>query len=221
MTTSAQLAAFRARIDGFAPEKHLVSRWLSLYAAAIATADTSIQTLLLEQGWKHAIELQLFYEIILQSYLFLGFPRMLIAAETLDSLLPAGSKPASPEPTSGNELSGWFVNGMSLCKKVYGESFDPLRARVETMAPEIFRWMIIEGYGKVLSRPGLGLVERELANVAMLLAENREQQLHSHLRGALNVGATPALLKLVVDDLADFAEGQATARQLLVRMKVA
>jgi 4-carboxymuconolactone decarboxylase len=203
MTTSAQLAAFRSRINGFAPEKHLVSRWLSLYAAGIATADTGIQTVLLEQGRKHAIERQLFYEIILQSY-----------------LLPVGTKPASPEPPTGNEIAGWFVNGMSLCKKVYGENFDPLRARVEAMAPEIFRWMIIEGYGKVLSRPGLGVVERELANVAMLLAENREQQLHSHLRGALNVGATPDLLKLVVDDLADFTEGQDTARQLLVRMKV-
>lgn len=221
MTTSAQLAAFRARIDGFAPEKHLVSRWLSLYAASIALADTGIQTLLLEQGRKHSIERQLFYEIILQSYLFLGFPRMLIAAETLDNLIPSNTKPAPLDPSAGNEVAGWFVNGMSLCKKVYGESFDPLRTRVEMMAPEIFRWMIVEGYGKVLSRPGLGLVERELANVAMLLAENREQQLHSHLRGALNVGATPDLLKLVVEDLADLTDGHATARQLLVRMKVA
>ncbi len=28
--------------------------------------------------------------------------------------------------------------------------------------------MIVEGYGKTLSRPGLGIVERELATVAAL-----------------------------------------------------
>jgi alkylhydroperoxidase/carboxymuconolactone decarboxylase family protein YurZ len=54
----------------------------------------------------------------------------------------------------------------------------------------------------------------------MLMIDDREQQLHSHMRGALNVGASPELLKLVVDDLAELADGYSTAQQLLARLKV-
>jgi 4-carboxymuconolactone decarboxylase len=167
-----------------------------------------------------AIERGVLYEVVLQSYLFLGFPRMLIAAEILDRVLPGNSRQSMEQKIAGNEMTQWYENGLALCKRVYGDSFEPLRARVGALSPEIFHWMILEGYGKVLSRPGLGPVERELANVAMLMIDDREQQLHSHMRGALNVGASPELLKLVVDDLAELADGYSTAQQLLARLKV-
>ncbi len=51
--------------------------------------------------------------------------------------------------------------------------------------------MIQEGYGKVLSRPALDLVTRELCVVAALAVTSWEPQLHSHMRGALNAGASP------------------------------
>ena len=80
--------------------------------------------------------------------------------------------------------------------------------------------MIIEGYGKVLSRPGLGIVERELANVAFLMGEDYEQQLHSHMRGALNVGATEELLKTVVHDIGEAAgNGYRTAQAILTKLR--
>ena len=49
--------------------------------------------------------------------------------------------------------------------------------------------MVQEGYGKVLGRSGLSLVERELCIVALLAVLDVPKQLYSHLRGALNVGA--------------------------------
>jgi 4-carboxymuconolactone decarboxylase len=54
--------------------------------------------------------------------------------------------------------------------------------------------MLVEGYGKVLGRPGLSLRRRELCIVAMLARQGRrvERQLYSHLRGALNAGASRA-----------------------------
>ena len=51
--------------------------------------------------------------------------------------------------------------------------------------------MITEGYGKVLSRPGLDLERRELCIVAACAATEQDRQLHSHLHGALNVGVAP------------------------------
>lgn len=220
MTPSARQAAFRDRISSFEPDRYSEPRWLALYASGIATADAQIQEQLVARCNDLGIECSALYEVVLQSYLFLGFPRMLIAAEILDKVLPGNGRQSLEKMIAGNEVTQWYENGLALCKRVYGDSFEPLKARVGAMAPEIFHWMVLEGYGKVLSRPGLGPVERELANVAMLMIDNREQQLHSHMRGALNVGASPELLRLVVDDLVELADGYSTAQQLLVRLKV-
>jgi 4-carboxymuconolactone decarboxylase len=56
--------------------------------------------------------------------------------------------------------------------------------------------MIVEGYGKVLSRPGLDLPRRELCIVAACAATAQDRQLQSHLHGARNAGVA----ELVVTD---------------------
>ena len=56
--------------------------------------------------------------------------------------------------------------------------------------PDLARWILEDGYGKVLSRPILSLRERELIVVAVLAALDLPLQLESHVRGALRVGAT-------------------------------
>jgi len=57
----------------------------------------------------------------------------------------------------------------------------------------------------VIGRPGLDLKRRELATVAAIAVLGTAQQLHSHLRGALNTGASveqvEAVLELVGPDL--------------------
>jgi 4-carboxymuconolactone decarboxylase len=63
--------------------------------------------------------------------------------------------------------------------------------------------MITEGYGKVLSRPGLDLQRRELCIVAACAALDQDRQLHSHLHGALNVGVAPAVITAAIESLAD------------------
>jgi alkylhydroperoxidase/carboxymuconolactone decarboxylase family protein YurZ len=89
------------------------------------------------------------------------------------------------------------------------------------MSPEVFFWMELEGYGKVLSRPGLDLVDREIAIVACLMIEHRPAQLHSHLRGALNVGAPDRLVLDVVSDLRPFSpQGYPNACEILQRLGV-
>ena len=57
--------------------------------------------------------------------------------------------------------------------------------------PELAEWILDDGYGRVLSRPGLSIRERELIVVAVLSALRLPKQLESHVRGALRVGATP------------------------------
>ena len=55
--------------------------------------------------------------------------------------------------------------------------------------------MVEHGYGRVLSRGGLGARARELITVAVLAATRRERQLVSHLLGAARVGAPRAAIR--------------------------
>jgi 4-carboxymuconolactone decarboxylase len=72
--------------------------------------------------------------------------------------------------------------------------------------------MIVEGYGKVLARPGLDLARRELCIVAVCAATGQERQLHAHLRGALNVGAAPAEIEEVLQVAAERLDGDSVRR---------
>ena len=206
MNLSLDLSEFRRSVGKFNPAEQPVPRLLALYAATIATADDEAMTSAVEQAMKHEVGRQGLYEIVMQSYLFLGFPRMLTAADHLDSLIPScdasnWSAPESAQPVSKTESELWFNRGMDLCREVYGDNFEKLQDRVTSFAPEVFRWMVIEGYGKVLSRPELPIIERELAIIAFLTVEDRPRQLHSHVKGALNVGTPGELISLTIEDL--------------------
>lgn len=63
-------------------------------------------------------------------------------------------------------------------------------AKMTRYHPDLAEWILVDGYGKVLARPGLTLVERELIVVAVLAALRLPMQLESHERGALRVGAS-------------------------------
>ena len=193
------------------------SRVTSLFAASVALAEPKIMDHSIQVARSNGLLREQLYEVILQSYLFLGFPRMLIAFGQLDDTWPSDQpKNSNTNPITSEEAEKWFDNGLSLCKKIYGQSFEPLKERVERIAPEVFRWMIIEGYGKVLSRNGLALIDRELCIVTSLVIENRRDQLHSHLRGAINAGATRELVETVIDDLGEsVGSGYTTACELL------
>lgn len=123
-------------------------------------------------------------EALLQSYLFVGFPGALNALtlwRERTGLRPSGG-------AAGEEPSQWRRRGEAVCARVYGAQYERLRERVAGLHPDLEAWMLEEGYGKVLGRPGLALGVRELCVVATLVPQDAPAQLRSHLRGALNVG---------------------------------
>ena len=142
-------------------------------------------------------------EALLQAYLFVGFPTALAAASAWKAVRP--STPPEEGPAKDEGRSEWKRRGEALCARIYGRGYEKLRRNVRDLHPALDRWMIEEGYGKVLSRPGLDPASRELCIVASLAVHAAEPQLHSHLRGALNAGASPgavdAVLELVLDRL--------------------
>jgi 4-carboxymuconolactone decarboxylase len=135
-------------------------------------------------------------ELILQCYLFCGFPRALNAMREWRRISP---EPVAPEE-DGNE-GEWRQRGEVTCRRVYGAMYDRLRVNIRALHAELDDWMIVEGYGKVLSRPGLDLPRRELCIVAACAASRQDRQLHSHLHGALNVGVAPNALLEAIDAL--------------------
>lgn len=193
-----------------------------MFSAAVALADDSITSRAIHCCQALKIDDRLLYEVVLQSYLFLGFPRMLIAAQCLDA--HADVKHAAGETLTAQpgEMELWFERGEQLCRKVYAHNYELLKSRVESFAPEVFRWMILEGYGKVLSRDGLGIVARETAIMTCLIMENKPQQLHSHMQGALNVGAPKDLIrKVVLEDIGQSAgDGYRTALDVMSRLEI-
>jgi 4-carboxymuconolactone decarboxylase len=139
-------------------------------------------------------------EVILQSYLFAGFPRALNAAREWRKLSghPAPSHDPSEDYRGAEE---WRVAGEATCATVYGTFYEPLRRNIRHLHPALDAWMIVEGYGKVLSRPGLDLGRRELCIVAACLAARQDRQLHAHLHGALNAGVSVADLRAAIAGL--------------------
>ena len=135
-------------------------------------------------------------EMLLQTYLFAGFPRALNAMREWRRVHPTVStEPVAREPTR--------LDGEATCATVYGPMYDRLRDNIRHLHPLLDDWMITEGYGKVLSRPGLDLARRELCIVAACAATLQDRQLHSHLHGARNAGAAVSVVDAVVDSLTD------------------
>jgi 4-carboxymuconolactone decarboxylase len=154
-------------------------------------------------------------ELLLQSYLFAGFPRTLNAFREWRRLVPT-----RPDVDDKASFADWQVRGRETCRRVYGPMYEKLRSNIEALHPELDAWMISEGYGKVLSRPGLDLGRRELCIVAACVASGQERQLHSHLHGALNVGVTPSAVRQALDALGSIVDAGALemARSLFGRV---
>lgn len=129
-------------------------------------------------------------EVILQTYLFAGFPRSLNAAREWRRL--SGRPAPETDEATTFEASQLTERGEATCAKVYGRFYEPLRHNIKALHPALDAWMVTEGYGKVLGRPQLDLARRELCVVAACAIARQDRQLHSHLHGALHAGASPA-----------------------------
>ena len=129
-------------------------------------------------------------EAIIQTYLFDGYPTALEGLFLMAEVFGGDFTLCEIEVIDDNTINKWMTSGKETCRKIYASNYDKLIKNVFSLSPNLANWMLIEGYGKVLSRNGLNLKYRELINVAILTIKNYRRQLHSHLKGALNVKVT-------------------------------
>lgn len=160
-------------------------------------------------------------EAVLQAYLFLGFPAVLRAMAVWRELSGPPEDGSERHTVEAGDPEGWSRRGEALCRTIYGSAYEKLRARIAGLHPDLDAWMLMEGYGKVLARPGLDVRGRELCIVAILAGSPHEPQLHSHLRGALNAGAAPAEIEatLLIALEAAGERGRERARRIWDRVR--
>src|SRR5207249_11532605 len=154
-------------------------------------------------------------ELLLQSLLVVGYPLALVAfgvwREVAGLGAGAGAGAGAEQPDGAAEQlahedwEAWARRGADVCKAVYGRAYHKLLLNLRALHPALEDLVLVDAYGKVIGRPGLDLKRRELCTVATIAVLGAAQQLHSHLRGALNTGATrgevEAVLAVIDGDL--------------------
>ncbi len=146
-------------------------------------------------------------ETALMLMLHAGYPAALEGARVL-----AEAWPGRARRTREGDPADWMARGVARCRAVYGPVYPRLVRSVQRLHPDLARWMVEQGYGRVLARRGLDGALRERVAVAVLAAGGWERQLVSHLRGARRLGAAPAEVRHAFDAGARVCPARARAR---------
>ena len=207
-------SALDASRDKTEPEPPLTSEQVALIrlSAAIAAGGPEDVARRAEGAIQATVSPERVYETVLQSYLFVGFPRAIEAFFALRQVLAdLGWVPRTP---AVHDVERWAEDGAALCHRVYGRNYDKLMGVMRTLSPDLAEWMILEGYGKTLSRPGMNPVEREYSVIAILTVTRMWRQLRSHAIGAVHVGGTRPAVRDAISLCAPWC-GAAVVREAL------
>src|SRR5436189_6458295 len=138
-------------------------------------------------------------ELLLQSMLVVGYPLALVAFAAWRGVGgPAPVEGDGAEDLAHADWESWAARGAAVCREVYGRAYHKLLVNLRGLHPALEDLVLVDAYGKVIGRPGLDLKRRELCTVAAIAVLDAAEQLHSHLRGALNTGASPEEVEAVL-----------------------
>lgn len=85
-----------------------------------------------------------------------------------------------------------YARGAEKLSEIDGSAGEEVIASLQTIAPDLGKYIIEFAFGDIYCREELSLQEREMITIASLLtAGGCEPQLEVHINGALNVGIAP------------------------------
>src|SRR6266568_1010975 len=149
-------------------------------AAAIAAGKTAELEPRLGAARGAGVPVLWIEELLLQSLLVVGYPLALVAFgvwRKVSGPLPDHGSGHDAEQLAHADWEAWAERGAVVCRDVYGRAYHKLLVNLRTLHPAL----------------------------EDLVLGTAPQQLHSHLRGALNTGATreevEAVLALIEGDL--------------------
>lgn len=188
-------------------------RTLVRLSAHMAAGDAEALRTAVASARRARIPVATIRELALQNYLFLGFPR---AINVLAHLPPAPARriEARVEPAE------WRRRGERLFQRIYGKTAERVMDQMRRFHPDLAEWILWEGYGKVLSRPGLTARTRELCVIPVLAIIGAVPQLRAHLRGARNVGASAADVSWAIEAAVPHLPESVRAGVLAVRDEI-
>jgi len=175
---------------------------LPLIAAASVLRKEDQFRLLIIEAKKRIIPHTKIYEALLQNYLFAGYPSALVSLKILKEYFPRSKYLGLTDMN----LYHFRKTGEKNCKAVYGNKYEKLISNIKNFSPELSSWLVLEGYGKVLGRKGLSIKERECCVVSVLTVMKFEEQLYSHINGAIRVGVSINDIKTIIDNLSVFGK---------------
>ena len=105
-------------------------------------------------------------------------------------------------------------SGASIRQRVFGEANRQRTAQGDPLLTPFFETAIEHVWGGVWNRSGLELKYRSLVVVSVLAATGHNQELKTHLRGAVNLGWTVDELREALLQTAPYA-GFSTANEAL------
>jgi len=111
--------------------------------------------------------------------------------------------------------------GMDILRQINPQSAQALFSELESIAPDLSRFVAEFAYGDIYARPGLGFREREMITVAALTAQgNAAPQLKSHIVGALNSGCTEQEIIEIMLQMAVYAGFPAAINGIMAAKEV-
>jgi len=150
---------------------------------------------------------RMFSELFLHLSLLLGFPTMLEGLATLRKI--AGKSRTVQERVQSAQLVA--RRGKKVLRRIYGKTFDRLLINLKFLHDIVPAVIVRDVYGRIVARPGMSLQEREIVNVVVLSIQRLDQQLYSHLRGALRIGVSGKTLRSAILTGARIANTDATS----------
>jgi alkylhydroperoxidase/carboxymuconolactone decarboxylase family protein YurZ len=173
------------------------------YGVLIATYFTvgrrTMASHIIERGIKYDLLPEyLFSELFLHLSLLLGFPTML---EGLTILRAIAAKSSTSKKESAS-TSVVMKRGRKTLERIYGTTLNRLLANLQHLHDDVPDVIVRDVYGRIIARRGLTLREREIINVVVLSTQRLNQQLYSHIRGALRLHVTEESLRAVIQTAA-------------------
>ncbi len=185
----------------FTPEK---TRILCFIAGSQACGEYEIMRGLINWALDRGVTIDTIYEILLQGHLFVGYPRALESFFVLDEICRESNLTPGAKADESWDQVLFRKRGLETARKIYSKNFDLVYNNIKKLAPQLGKGMIYEGYGRIISRPGAGIIDRELAIVSILTISDMQRQVYSHIRGAHNVGASPETIAEVIEQCLAF-----------------
>lgn len=111
--------------------------------------------------------------------------------------------------------------GRRMLDRIDGQAGQNVIDALQDIAPDFADYLFEYPFGDIMSRPGLGLREREIATVAALCAlGTAETQLRVHIQAALNCGVSRDEIVEILMQMSVYAGFPAALNGLMVAKQV-